>query len=137
MAAALAAYYRRIPVGHVEAGLRSGDIYAPWPEEVNRRIVAPIADQHFAPTDTAAAALARENIDEGLIHVTGTTVSAALHATTARIAANPLLAPALAPIAARFAPPRLILHTSPRHEDFGLSTASTSRRPPVTRQRTT
>src|SRR3546814_7007393 len=71
MAAALAAYYRRIPVGHVEAGLRSGDIYAPWPEEVNRRIVAPIADQHFAPTDTAAEALAREDNEEGLIHVTG------------------------------------------------------------------
>ncbi|HEX7657252.1 MAG TPA: UDP-N-acetylglucosamine 2-epimerase, partial [Sphingomonas sp.] len=63
MAGALAAYYRRIPVSHVEAGLRSGDIYAPWPEEVNRRIVAPIADQHFAPTETAAGALRRENID--------------------------------------------------------------------------
>src|SRR3546814_7718045 len=81
MAAALAAYYRRIPVGHVEAGLRSGDIYAPWPEEVNRRIVAPIADQHFAPTDTAAEALARENIDEGLIHDTRNTVIDVLHVT--------------------------------------------------------
>ena len=57
MVGALAAYYRKIPVGHVEAGLRSGDIYQPWPEEVNRRIVAPIADLHFAPTETAAAAL--------------------------------------------------------------------------------
>ena len=50
MAGALAAYYRRIPVSHVEAGLRSGDIYAPWPEEVNRKIIGTIADQHFAPT---------------------------------------------------------------------------------------
>ncbi|RYD60682.1 MAG: UDP-N-acetylglucosamine 2-epimerase (non-hydrolyzing), partial [Sphingomonadales bacterium] len=49
MAAALSAYYRKIPVSHVEAGLRSGDIYQPWPEEINRRMVAPIADQHFAP----------------------------------------------------------------------------------------
>ena len=61
MAGALAAYYRRIPVSHVEAGLRSGDIYAPWPEEVNRKIVGTIADQHFAPTDARPRALrARE-----------------------------------------------------------------------------
>ena len=53
MVGALAAYYRKVPVGHVEAGLRSGDIWQPWPEEINRRIVAPIADQHFAPTETA------------------------------------------------------------------------------------
>ena len=63
MVGALAAYYRKIPVSHVEAGLRSGDIYQPWPEEVNRRIVAPIADQHFAPTDTAAGALREIEID--------------------------------------------------------------------------
>ncbi|RYD95301.1 MAG: UDP-N-acetylglucosamine 2-epimerase (non-hydrolyzing), partial [Sphingomonadales bacterium] len=63
MVGALASYYRKIPVSHVEAGLRSGDIYQPWPEELNRRIVAPIADQHFAPTETAAHALRRENID--------------------------------------------------------------------------
>ena len=62
MVGALAAYYRKIPVAHVEAGLRSGDIHHPWPEEVNRRIVATIADLHFAPTETAAAALAAEQI---------------------------------------------------------------------------
>ena len=50
MIGAVASYYRRIPVSHVEAGLRSGDIYSPWPEEVNRKIVTAIADQHFAPT---------------------------------------------------------------------------------------
>ena len=60
MTGALAAYYRRIPVSHVEAGLRSGNIYAPWPEEVNRKIIGTIADQHFAPTDRAAQALRRE-----------------------------------------------------------------------------
>ncbi len=78
MVGALTAYYRKIPVGHVEAGLRSGDIYQPWPEEVNRRIVAPIADQHFAPTETAAEALRRENIAPATIHVTGNTVIDAL-----------------------------------------------------------
>src|SRR3546814_14812900 len=107
MAAALAAYYRRIPVGHVEAGLRSGDIYAPWPEEVNRRIVAPIADQHFAPTATAAEALARENIDEGLIPVTGNTVFHALHATPARNPADSLPAAAPGPLPHEFAGHRL------------------------------
>ncbi len=57
MTGALASYYHRIPVSHVEAGLRSGDIFAPWPEEVNRKIVGSIADQHFAPTERAARAL--------------------------------------------------------------------------------
>src|ERR1700754_3209230 len=71
MVGALAAYYRKVPVSHVEAGLRSGDIWQPWPEEANRRIVAPIADQHFAPTDTAAQALIRENIDPATVHMTG------------------------------------------------------------------
>ncbi len=85
MVGALAAYYRKVPVAHVEAGLRSGDIHHPWPEEVNRRIVAPIADQHFAPTETAADALKRENVAPDTIHVTGNTVIDALHATTARI----------------------------------------------------
>ena len=119
MAGALAAYYRRIPVAHVEAGLRSGDIYAPWPEEVNRRIVAPIADQHFAPTETAAEALRRETIDPATIHVTGNTVIDALHATTARIAADPGLASGLDEIAARFAGKRIVLLTTHRRENFG------------------
>jgi UDP-N-acetylglucosamine 2-epimerase (non-hydrolysing) len=57
MAGALAAYYRKIPVGHVEAGLRSGNIYHPWPEEMNRKIIGTIADLHFAPTEVSAAAL--------------------------------------------------------------------------------
>jgi UDP-N-acetylglucosamine 2-epimerase (non-hydrolysing) len=119
MVGALAAYYRKIPVGHVEAGLRSGDIYQPWPEEVNRRIVAPIADQHFAPTETAAEALRRENIDPATIHVTGNTVIDALHATRARIAADPSLAAGLDAIAERFAGKRLVLVTTHRRENFG------------------
>jgi UDP-N-acetylglucosamine 2-epimerase (non-hydrolysing) len=119
MVGALAAYYRKVPVSHVEAGLRSGDIWQPWPEEVNRRIVAPIADQHFAPTETAAAALARENIAAETIHVTGNTVIDALHWTGDRIAADPSLASGLDDLAARFAGKRIILVTTHRRENFG------------------
>jgi UDP-N-acetylglucosamine 2-epimerase (non-hydrolysing) len=78
MAAALSAYYRKIPVDHVEAGLRSGDIYAPWPEEVNRKVVGSLAALHFAPTVRAAEALIRENIPRDKIFVTGNTVIDAL-----------------------------------------------------------
>ena len=78
MCAALAAYYRQIPVSHVEAGLRSYNIYHPWPEEVNRKIIGTIADQHFAPTQTSADALERENIPAEQIYITGNTVIDAL-----------------------------------------------------------
>ena len=127
MVGALAAYYRKVPVAHVEAGLRSGDIWQPWPEEANRRIVAPIADQHFAPTDTAAAALTRENIDPATIHVTGNTVIDALHATRARIDAEPALAAGLDDIAARFAGKRIVLVTTHRRENFGDGMAGIAR----------
>ncbi|MEN3747630.1 UDP-N-acetylglucosamine 2-epimerase (non-hydrolyzing) [Sphingomonas sp. HF-S3] len=119
MAAALSAYYRKIPVSHVEAGLRSGDIYQPWPEEINRRMVAPIADQHFAPTETAAEALRREQIDPSTIHVTGNTVIDALHWTRERIRSDAGLVSGLDPIAERFAGKRLILVTTHRRENFG------------------
>jgi UDP-N-acetylglucosamine 2-epimerase (non-hydrolysing) len=119
MAGALAAYYRRIPVAHVEAGLRSGDIYHPWPEEVNRRIVAPIAALHFAPTDTAAQALRRENVDPEHVHVTGNTVIDALHWTEARVAADPALASGLDDFAERLGGRRLVLVTTHRRENFG------------------
>ncbi|WP_174292207.1 non-hydrolyzing UDP-N-acetylglucosamine 2-epimerase [Sphingomonas bacterium] len=127
MAGALAAYYRRVTVAHVEAGLRSGDIYHPWPEEVNRRIVAPIAELHFAPTETAAAALRRENIDPATIHVTGNTVIDALLWTQGRIAADPALAGGLDGIAARFAGQRLVLVTTHRRENFGEGMAAIAR----------
>jgi UDP-N-acetylglucosamine 2-epimerase (non-hydrolysing) len=119
MVASLAAYYRKIPVGHVEAGLRSGDIHHPWPEEVNRRVVACIADQNFAPTDAAAAALRAESRDEASIHVTGNTVIDALLATQARIRETPELAADIAPLVARFAGKRIIAVTSHRRENFG------------------
>ncbi len=77
-AAALAAFYARVPVGHVEAGLRTGDIYAPWPEEMNRRITGRLASLHFSPTETARQNLIKENTDSGCIKVTGNTVIDAL-----------------------------------------------------------
>lgn len=119
MAGALAAYYRKIAVAHVEAGLRSHNIYHPWPEEVNRKIIGTIAALHFAPTETAAAALRAENVNPAAIHVTGNTVIDALHWVTAKIAAEPTLAQGLAPLEARFAGKRLIGVTSHRRENFG------------------
>jgi UDP-N-acetylglucosamine 2-epimerase (non-hydrolysing) len=119
MAGALAAYYRKIAVAHVEAGLRSHNIYHPWPEEVNRKIIGTIAALHFAPTETAAAALRAENVDPARIHVTGNTVIDALHWVTDRIAAQPALASGLADLEARFAGKRLIGVTSHRRENFG------------------
>ncbi len=119
MVASLAAYYRQIPVAHVEAGLRSGDIYHPWPEEVNRRVVACVADMNFAPTGAAADALTRENRDAASIHITGNTVIDALLATRERIAGMPALAAGLDELASRFAGKRIIAVTSHRRENFG------------------
>ena len=119
MAGALAAYYRKLPVDHVEAGLRSGDIHHPWPEEVNRKIIGTMASLHFAPTETAAAALLRENVDPARVHVTGNTVIDALHWVTARIAAEPGLVAGLAELEQRFAGKRIIGVTSHRRENFG------------------
>ena len=78
MAAALAAFYAQIPVGHVEAGLRTHNIYSPWPEEMNRQITGRIATYHFSPTPLSERNLKKENISEN-IHVTGNTVIDALH----------------------------------------------------------
>lgn len=119
MAATLAAYFRKIPVGHVEAGLRSGNIYHPWPEEVNRKVAGAVADLHFAPTETAAAALRAENVPMERIHITGNTVIDALLATRARIEEEPSLAAGLDPLAARFAGKRIVAVTSHRRENFG------------------
>lgn len=119
MVGALAAYYRKIPVGHVEAGLRSYDIYSPWPEEVNRKIIGTIADQHFAPTEVSAGALKAEAVPEANIFITGNTVIDALHWVIAKIDANPSLAAGLAPLEARFAGKRIIGITTHRRENFG------------------
>ncbi len=83
MAAALAAYYRRIKIGHVEAGLRTGDKWQPFPEEINRRVASVTADFHFAPTEWARNNLLREGIADDLINVTGNTIIDALTQITA------------------------------------------------------
>lgn len=119
LAGALAAYYRKIPVDHVEAGLRSGNIYHPWPEEVNRKAIGAIASLHFAPTQVSRAALLAENVDPARVHVTGNTVIDALHWVTARIAAEPSLAGGLAELEARFAGKRIVAVTTHRRENFG------------------
>lgn len=119
MMASLASYFRRIPVGHVEAGLRSGDIYAPWPEEVNRKVTGALADIHFAPTDNAAAALRAENVPASAIRVTGNTVIDALLAVKARLEANSSIAPAIASLEERFGGKRIIAVTAHRRENFG------------------
>ena len=119
MTGALASYYRRIPVAHVEAGLRSGNLYAPWPEEVNRKVVGTIADQHFAPTDRAAAALRKENVPSERIHVTGNTVVDALLAAKAIVDRDPKLAARWDGIRSHHGNRRIILVTCHRRENFG------------------
>ena len=127
MMATIAAYFRKIPVGHVEAGLRSGNIYSPWPEEVNRKVTGAIADLHFAPTEAAAAALRAENVPDAAIHITGNTVIDALLATRDRIAREPALAAGLDGLATRFAGKRIIAVTSHRRENFGEGMAAIAR----------
>ena len=77
-ATALSAYYQQIPVGHVEAGLRTGNIYSPWPEEANRKLTGAITKYHFAPTETSKQNLLNESVSEDDVHVTGNTVIDAL-----------------------------------------------------------
>lgn len=120
LATAMAAFYARIPVGHVEAGLRTGNMQAPWPEEMNRRLVAPLCDLHFAPTESARANLLREGIASDRIHVTGNTVIDALLQIDARLRGESDLREAMA---ARFPfldpARRLVLVTGHRRENFG------------------
>jgi len=92
LAASLAAYYHQIPVGHVEAGLRTGDIYSPWPEEVNRKAAGTIARLHFAPTKRAKLNLLSEAVAEEHVTVTGNTVIDALLDVVGRLNSSPELA---------------------------------------------
>jgi UDP-N-acetylglucosamine 2-epimerase (non-hydrolysing) len=114
MATALAAFYTRTPVGHVEAGLRTGDRARPFPEEMNRRLIGQIADLHFAPTERARRALLGEGVPDAAITVTGNTVVDALQ-TICRQA--PPLPPTLAGLAAPDRP--LVVVTAHRRESFG------------------
>ncbi len=119
-AAALAAFYARIPVGHVEAGLRSGNILAPWPEEMNRRLADGLSDLLFAPTESAAAHLRDEGVKNKNIRVTGNTVIDALFHVRDRLASDGQLRAALEQrFAAETGAKRLILVTGHRRESFG------------------
>ncbi len=120
-ATALSAYYRRIPIAHVEAGLRTGDADNPWPEEANRRAISAMADLHFAPTALAAQALMREGVDPVSIHVTGNTVVDALRATRTALASNAQLASGLDALAHRAAGKHIVLVTAHRRENFGMA----------------
>lgn len=90
-AAALSAFYQQIPVGHVEAGLRTYDIYSPWPEEINRQLTSRIATYNFAPTALSKSNLLNEHISEGTITVTGNTVIDALHMMVGKLKNEKLL----------------------------------------------
>ena len=91
-AAALAAFYQQIPVGHVEAGLRTYNIYSPWPEEMNRQLTGRIATYHFAPTPLSRENLLKENVEQRHIIVTGNTVIDALHIIVNRLKNDKVLA---------------------------------------------
>lgn len=121
--AALCAYYRKIPVAHVEAGLRSGNKYAPFPEEINRVLASHLADLHFAPTATARDNLLREGVPPEQIYVTGNTVIDALLLAVEKVRAAPPavpgLPPALQPAACGPQSPRVVLITGHRRENFG------------------
>lgn len=119
-AAALACYYEKTAVGHVEAGLRTGNIYSPWPEEANRRLTGAITTLHFAPTATSQQNLLAENVQPVNVFITGNTVIDALHQVVAKIDADQQLS---AEFAAKFPygqdGRRLILVTGHRRESFG------------------
>ncbi len=119
-AVTLASYYHQIPVGHVEAGLRTGNLYSPWPEEGNRKLTGAIAASHFAPTETAKANLLREGVAPESIVVTGNTVIDALLNVTARLKPGSALE---ARLKQQFSfldeTKRMILVTGHRRESFG------------------
>lgn len=120
MAASLAAFYQRIPVGHVEAGLRTGDLRSPWPEEGNRTLTGHLATYHFAPTETSRQNLLRENIADARITVTGNTVIDALFWVRDRVLSDETLRNELTqryPFLANGK--KMILVTGHRRESFG------------------
>jgi UDP-N-acetylglucosamine 2-epimerase (non-hydrolysing) len=119
LATSLAAYYQRIAVGHVEAGLRTGNIYSPWPEEINRRVTGVVTRLHFAPTERSRANLLAENVPDETIHVTGNTVIDALFQVAAKLDADVEQSTLLD---ARFGIKpcrRMLLVTGHRRESFG------------------
>lgn len=120
LSTALAAFYAKVPVGHVEAGLRTGDMHAPWPEEMNRRLTAPLANLHFAPTAQSRENLLREGIRADSVHVTGNTVIDALLAVDSRLRTEPTLSARMQELFPFLDPNRkLLLVTGHRRENFG------------------
>lgn len=121
LAASLSAYYARLKVGHVEAGLRTHDKYAPWPEEINRRITGVVADLHFAPTVRSRSNLLAEGVAAEDVHVTGNTVIDALQDVVQRVREDSVLRGQLE---SRFdwldSSKRLVLVTGHRRENFGV-----------------
>lgn len=125
--AALAAFYQQIPVGHVEAGLRTNDIYSPWPEEMNRQITGRIATYHYAPTERSHQNLITENVNEKNILITGNTVIDALQRVLGRIHADTELTRALSEkicsagydINRLNTDRKMVLITGHRRENFG------------------
>ena len=125
-AAALAAFYQQIPVGHVEAGLRTNNIYSPWPEEMNRQITGRIASIHFAPTELSRQNLLKENIDNQKIKVTGNSVIDALYLVVEKIKTNKNLEKDIEKSikdngydVERLKSRKLVLITGHRRENFG------------------
>lgn len=120
-AAALAGFYNKVPVGHVEAGLRTGNINAPWPEEMNRRFVAQLASLHFAPTSNARDNLIKEQVSRERIWVTGNTVIDALLSVVDKISSEPSFLDNLSIAMPWLAEKdrKLILVTGHRRENFG------------------
>jgi len=120
MAASIAAYYARVQVGHVEAGLRTGDKFAPFPEEINRRVTGSLTDLHFSPTQASRRNLLREGVADDAIFVTGNTVVDALLSVSQLIARDPELERGFAREFSFLDPAkRLILVTGHRRENFG------------------
>jgi len=124
LAAALACFYRRIPIGHVEAGLRTGNIWSPFPEEANRKLATPLVALHFAPTDAAGEALLRESVPDKNIIVTGNTVIDALRIERATQASDALLRAQIddelgRQIGVDWREVPLVLITGHRRENFG------------------
>jgi len=123
LCAALAAFYRSIPIGHVEAGLRTGNLASPFPEEANRRLTSPLVDLHFAPTDAAAAALRAEGTPADRVVVTGNTVIDALFIELRRqqqpAVRDALRAALAAAIGDDWTERRIVLVTGHRRENFG------------------
>ena len=126
-AAALATFYQQIPVGHVEAGLRTHNIYSPWPEEMNRQITGRISAYNFAPTPLSRENLLKENIDDKSIYVTGNTVIDALHTVVAKVKGDKELNASLAEELKRCGydtsrldgGKKMVLITGHRRENFG------------------